>query len=89
METNGNGRIELLKKRENEIRAKIAAERVKQQKRKEKDRARLAAIIGAAMLDEAARVPDFELLLKQRLSSSETLKQDERACEFLVSMGWL
>jgi hypothetical protein len=45
---NGNGKIEALRKREAAIKAALAAEQVKQQKRKERDNARLASIIGAA-----------------------------------------
>lgn len=75
-----------LKQREAALKAAIAAEQVRQQKRREKDRERLAKTVGIAVLDEAARVPDFELLLKQTLK--KTVK-DEKAAKFLVEMRWL
>ena len=82
---NGN-RLEALKRREAEIRRRIAAERVKQQRRRERDREKLAAIVGTALLEQAARVPDFELMLKQTL---RTAVRDEPARQFLSGMGWL
>ena len=86
MDNNGNGKLDALLKRELALKAAIAAEKVKRQRHKEKDRARLVEIVGAALLDEAARVPDFELMLKQTLRTAVT---DERAHEFLKGQGWL
>jgi alpha-D-ribose 1-methylphosphonate 5-triphosphate synthase subunit PhnG len=87
-QTNGN-KLDALRKREAALKAAIAEEQVRQQKRREKDRARLAAIVGEALLEEAARLPDFEALLKQTLRSAESLRRDERARQFLAGMGWL
>ena len=86
-EANGNAdRLAALRKREAALKAAIAQEQVRQQKLKEKRHARLAAIVGAALLEEAARVPDFELLLKQTLKKAV---KDDKAVKFLTEMRWL
>jgi hypothetical protein len=83
--TSRNTRIEILKKREAEIRAKIAAEQVKKRRRLEKENARLFALVGEALCQNAAENPDtFGLMLKQVLASTVT---DERTREFLSSKG--
>jgi hypothetical protein len=86
-EANGNAnKLAALRKREAALKAAIAQEQVRQQKLKEKRHARLAAIIGAALLEEAVRVPDFELLLKQTLKKAV---KDDKAVKFLTEMRWL
>ncbi len=82
---NGNERIEFLKRRENEIRAQIATERVKRQKRNEKDNARLFSIVGAALVQNAAQHHDFEMMLTNILATAE-MRDGDRA--FLKSKGW-
>jgi hypothetical protein len=85
--TKGNSdKLAGLRNREAALRKAIAIEQVRLQKRRDKDRARLATVIGEAMLVEALRVTDFELLLKQTLK--RTVK-DEKAAKFLAEMGWL
>ena len=88
MENNGsgNGRIELLKKREAEIKAKIAAERVKQQRREEKETERLRAVIGSVVLASAAQHREVELMLRSTLAAAE-LGESER--KLLAQKGWL
>jgi hypothetical protein len=78
-------RMELLRKREAALKATIAAEQVKRQKRKEKDHIRLVVIVGEALIQQAARVPDFELMLGELLKSIT----DEKSRRFLSSMGYL
>jgi hypothetical protein len=86
-EANGDtNRLAILKKRAADLQQAISEEKVRQAKRREKDRARLAAIVGEAVLQEAARVRDFELLLKQTLKKAVN---DEKAVKFLVEMQWL
>jgi hypothetical protein len=86
-EANGDtNRLAILKKRAADLQQAISEEKVRQAKRREKDRARLAAIVGEAVLQEAARVGDFELLLKQTLKKAV---KDEKAVKFLVGMQWL
>ncbi len=79
-------RLVTLRKREAALKAAIAAEQVRQQKHRERDRSRLAAAIGIAVLEEAAHVPDFELLIKQTLK--RTVK-DDKVARFLAEMKWL
>ena len=85
--TGGNGRIEFLKQKEREIRARIAAELVRQQKRKEKEDARLRSIIGAALVQNAANHEDYDLMLKGVLKTSTFLNDSEM--KLLRQKGWL
>ena len=84
--TNGNVRLEALRQREAALKAAIAAEKVRQQKRKEKMDARVFAIMGEALTRYAERSPDFRLMLRQVLQSAE-LRDADRA--FLTANGWL
>jgi len=83
---NSHNRIDALRERERAVRAAIAAEKVRQQKRKEKDDTREALIVGRALTRYAGQSPDFRLMLKQVLQSAE-LRDAERA--FLALKGWL
>jgi hypothetical protein len=85
--TNGNSdRLAALREREAALKRAIDIEKVRLEKRREKDRARLASIVGEALLCEAARFADFALLLKQTLK--KTLK-DEKTARFVdEQMGW-
>ena len=51
-----------------------------------RQRERLVAIMGNALLDEADRSPNFKIMLKQTLS---TAVADGKARQFLSQMGWL
>lgn len=79
-------RLAELHRREAALRAAIAEEKVRQQKRKEKMDARVFAIVGEALTRYAERSPDFRLMLRQVLQSAE-LRDTERA--FLAANGWL
>jgi len=83
---NGSDRIAALRKREQALKSAIAQELVRQQRRKEKEDARLCSIIGAALMD-AAKHPDFELLLKNVLQKATSLSDGER--KLLRAKGWL
>jgi hypothetical protein len=84
---NGKGRIAALKEKERRIRAAIAAEQVKKRRRIEKENARLFALVGEALCQNAAENPDtFGLMLKQVLTSTVT---DDRTREFLSSKGMI
>jgi len=82
----GNGKIESLRKREAALKAAIAAETQKQQKREAKNRRRLVDLIGTALVDQAGSSPDLQLMLKQILSGAVT---DVSARRFLEERGWL
>lgn len=80
-------RLAALQNREAALRRQIEVERVRLQRKREKDRARLASIVGEAVLVEAASVPDFALLLKQTLKRA--LKDEKNAGFVAQQMGWL
>jgi hypothetical protein len=84
--TNGNARLEALRQREAALKTAIAAEKVRQQKRRERNDARVFSIIGEALARYAEQSPDFRLMLKQVLQSAE-LHDGDRA--FLAGNGWL
>lgn len=85
--SNGNGKIEALRKREAAIKAALAAEQVKQQKRRERENARLASIIGAALIENAVKNPNsFGAMVKQVLQAS-SLREADRS--FLNAKGWV
>jgi hypothetical protein len=83
---NANSRISALLKREAALKTAIAAEKVREQKRREKDAAREAAVIGEALLFHAKQSPDFRLMLKQVLQSA-VRRDTDRA--FIAERGWL
>jgi hypothetical protein len=86
--TNGNRRIALLKQKEREIRAKLAAEQVKQQKAKAKELKRDFADIGETLCKYAWQTPAFELTLKQMLAAASAVT-DEPTRKRLSGRGWL
>ena len=79
-------RLELLRKRELAVRVAIAAENALQQKRAKRNRTKLVGIVGAALLDQAAKSADFELMIKGILKTAVT---DEAARSFLKKMDWI
>jgi len=81
-----NAKLEALRRREAALKAAIAEEKVRQQKRNAKDDARLFSVLGEALTHYAAKSPDFELMLKQVLQSAD-LRDTDRA--FLTGKGWL
>jgi uncharacterized membrane protein len=84
---NGSGRIEALREKEKAIRAQIAAENQKQQKKKARDRARLFRVVGAALVEHAAQSPDgFGLMLRQVLATAVT---DSKDIAFLRRKGMM
>ena len=83
---NRNGRIELLRKRETEIRAAIAVETVKRKKREFKEFERLKNIIGGALLSNAAEDPTFAAHLKERLQKAVVVEGEKN---LLRAKGWL
>ena len=82
----GDEKLEALRRKEAALKAAIAAEKVRQQKRREREDARLFAIVGEAVIRNARQSPQFELMVKQLLQSAE-LRDTDRA--FLSGKGWL
>jgi len=89
METNGNGKIEALRKREAALKAALAAELVKQQKAKAKLAAREFAEVGEALCKYAAQSPDFKTMLRQVLPVAVAAVCDDASRKFLAGRGWL
>ena len=85
--TNGNGRIEFLKQKEREIRARLAAEQVKQQKAKEKLLKREFSAVGEVLCKCAAESREIHSALEAMLCSV-VMTIDEATKRFLVSRGW-
>ena len=79
-------RLDKLEDRLAAIKNTIAAERITQQKRKEKSNARLFSIVGEALVEYGAKSADFKTMLRQVLAGSVT---DESSRKFLTSEGWL
>jgi len=82
-----SGKLEALRKREAALKAAIAMEKIRQQKRDEKDASRLHSIIGQALVQSAREHSDFELMLKGILKSASTLGDSEK--KLLRAKGWL
>ncbi len=79
-----NDRIEALRKREAAIKAAIAAEQIRRQKRRDKDHARLVTIFGACLLSDLETHPELRAGFEQSLKRTAT----GRDLEFLQSKGW-
>lgn len=82
-----SAKLEALRKREAALKNAIAIEKVRQQKQEEKDEARLHSIIGAALVQNAAKHADFELMLKGILKSATSFSDGEK--KLLRAKGWL
>ena len=80
------GRIAVLKEKEKQIRAAIAAETVKRKKREFREFERLKTVIGGALLANAAEDATFATHLKERLQKA-AMVESEKA--FLRSKGWV
>jgi hypothetical protein len=78
-------KLELLRQRETELRAKIAAEVQRQQKRRWREFDRLRNIIGGALLSVAEENKDFGLMLRQALQAADIAPSDRA---FLKAKGW-
>lgn len=77
-------RLEQLRRKEAALRSAIAEEKVRQQKRAEKDHAQLASIIGECLLADLEVDPKLGLLLEESLKRNAS----PRKAEFLKSQGW-
>lgn len=84
---NPNGkRLEALKQRETELRAQIAAERVKLQRREFREYERLKSIVGGACLEVGAKDRAVELMLKTVLATATLIESEKK---MLRAKGWI
>lgn len=79
-------KLAVLRRRERALHASIADLLKKQQKRDERDYARLIDIAGAASIKYAEGNSDYNLMLRGILKTGVT---DPRDTKFLHRMGWL
>jgi hypothetical protein len=84
--SNGEAKLDALRKRAEQLDSQIAAERLRQQKRAQKDRKRLTAIIGDALVEQADALPDLRRMLTQILGTAVTEPASRR---FLETKGWI
>jgi hypothetical protein len=83
MNRHGNGKLDALRKKEAALKEAIALEKVRQQKRQEKERARLASAIGECVLADLKANPQ----LRQFLAESLKRNASPRVAEFLRTGG--
>lgn len=81
-----NNKLEALRKKEAALKAAIAAEQVKQQKRNQRENERLFSVVGHALVENATKNPSFGLMVKQVLQAAE-LRETDRV--FLTGKGWI
>ena len=79
-------KLETLRKRQEEIRAKIAEEETKRRKREEKEETRLKLLVGSAVLADIEKTPETKAALLPVVDRAITAPKDR---DFLKSKGWL
>jgi hypothetical protein len=84
--TKGNGKIQAILDRQAALRARLAQERVKEQKRREKERERLCAIVGAICVRDGEDSPEYKAMLIRAMQGADMTESDRT---FLVRMNWL
>jgi predicted phage tail protein len=77
--------LEALKKKQAQLKARIAAIEAKQKANQRKEDTRLKIIIGAALMADAALHPDTAAFLAAVLRRAVTAERDR---EFLKRKGW-
>ena len=80
----GSGKLEALRKKETALKEAIALEKVRQGKRQEKERARIASAIGECLLADLEANPQLGLLLEESLKRNA----NPRVAELLRARGW-
>ena len=77
-------RIDALRKREQALKAAIAAEQIRMERRRERVRERLVRIIGSCLLSDLQDNPQLAVLLEDSLKRGA----DPRDFAFLRAQGW-
>jgi hypothetical protein len=80
-------KLEHLRKKEAEIKAALAAEKVRQWQKTQRDNSRLASIIGAALVENCAKQPESVGVMVRQILAASDLRETDRA--FLVTKGWV
>ena len=84
--TNGNGKIRAILDRQAALKAQLAQERVKEQRRREKERERLCGIVGAICVRDGEESPEYKAMLIRAMQGADMTESDRA---FLVRMNWL
>jgi hypothetical protein len=84
--SNGNAKLEALLERQKEIEARLAAEKLRLAKRKQKDDGKLFRDVGREVCRAGEHAPNFQLMVAQTLGGTLT---DEKLRRFLEERGWL
>lgn len=79
-----DGRLSKLREREAALKTAIAIERVRLERRREKEQARLAGIVGRCVLADLKANPQIGLAVEESLKRHA----DPRDAEFLRARGW-
>jgi hypothetical protein len=82
--TNGRGRLETLRQREAALREQIAEEKIRLERRKQKDHLRHSLIVGTCFLAQFEADPNMGRLLEETLQRFS----NPRDAEFLRARGW-
>ena len=83
--TNNGSKLDVLLKRAGQLEALIAAEKLKQQKREQRETEKLERLLGGAVRKTGAGSADFRLMIAQTALSGMT---DEKERSFLREKGW-
>jgi hypothetical protein len=81
-----NEKMQSLFDRRAALDAKIAEARAVEQRRGIRIRRKLVEIVGTALLDQAAKSADFDLMIKGILKTAVT---EDSARRFLFRLGWM
>lgn len=82
----GNGKLEALRKRKEQLQAQIAEQEAKEKAKARKEDTRLKVIVGAAILADVNLHPETRAGVVAVLEKAITAPRDR---EFLQSKGWL
>jgi hypothetical protein len=84
--SNGDAKLGTLLKKEAALRAAIAAEKVRRQKRAEKDDARMNSIVGRVAVVEAEQDSDLKARIRAAMQKAELAEGEAKLAR---SKGWL
>jgi hypothetical protein len=83
---NGDAKLDTLLKKEAALRAAIAAEKVRRQKRAEKDDARMNSIVGRVAVAEARQDSDLKIRIRAAMQKAELAEAERKLAR---AKGWL
>jgi hypothetical protein len=84
--SSGNAKLQALLERQKEVEARLAAEKLRLAKRKQKDDKKLFASVGREVCEAAEKSPEFHLMIAQTLGGAVT---DPAVRRFLEGRGYI